>query len=75
MYTHLPIRKMCVRKKIRKILNPREIHDFILKLSRFIIACILDMCKSDPNPIRSDSFGFRNKNIHFGSDRIDKVVS
>jgi hypothetical protein len=29
MYTHLPMRKMCVRKKIRKILNPREIHDFI----------------------------------------------
>jgi hypothetical protein len=27
-------------------------------------------CKSDPNP-----FGFRNKNIHFGLDRIDKVVS
>jgi hypothetical protein len=25
--------------------------------------------------IRSDSFGFRNQNIHFGSDRIDKVVS
>jgi hypothetical protein len=25
--------------------------------------------------IRSDSFGFRNKNIHFGLDRIDKVVS
>jgi hypothetical protein len=33
------------------------------------------VCKSDPNPIRSDSFGFRNKNIHIGSDRIDKVVS
>ena len=27
------------------------------------------------NPIRSDSFGFRNKNIHFGLGRIDKIVS
>ncbi len=31
--------------------------------------------ESDPNPIRSDSFGLRNKNIDFGSDRIGKVVS
>ena len=31
--------------------------------------------ETDPNPIRSDSFGFRNQNIHFGSDRIDKAVS
>jgi hypothetical protein len=31
--------------------------------------------ETDPNPIRSDSFGFRNQNIHFGSDQIDKVVS
>ena len=74
MYRHLLMRKMRVRKKIRKILNPVK-YTILLKLSRFIIACILDMCKSDPNPIRSDSFGFRNKNIHFGSDRIDKVVS
>ena len=29
---------------------------------------LLEVCKSDP-------IGFRNKNIHFGSDRIDKVVS
>ena len=34
---------------------------------------ILEVCKSDPNPIRSDSFGFRNQNIHFGTT-IDKVV-
>jgi hypothetical protein len=74
MYRHLLMRKMRVRKKIRKILNPVK-YTILLKLSRFIIACILDMCKSDPNPIRSDSFGIRNKNIHFGSDRIDKVVS
>ena len=32
--------------------------------------CVLEVCKSDPNPIR-----FWNKNIHFGLDRIDKVVS
>jgi hypothetical protein len=24
--------------------------------------------ETDPNPIRPDSFGFRNKNVHFGSD-------
>ena len=36
---------------------------------------IIEVCKSNPKPIRSDSFGFRNQNIHFGSDRIDKVVS
>ena len=29
---------------------------------------IVEVCKSDPKPIRSDSFGFRNQNIHFGSD-------
>ena len=29
----------------------------------------------NPNPIRSNSFGFRNKNVYFGSDRIAKVVS
>jgi hypothetical protein len=31
--------------------------------------------ETDPNPIQSDSFGFRNQNIYLGSDRIDKVVS
>jgi hypothetical protein len=31
--------------------------------------------RSDSDAIRSDLFGFRNQNIHFGSDRIDKVVS
>jgi hypothetical protein len=31
---------------------------------------LIEVCKSDPKPIRirSDSFGFRNQNIHFGSD-------
>ena len=31
---------------------------------------IVEVCKSDPKPvrIRSDLFGFRNQNIHFGSD-------
>ena len=32
------------------------------------------MCKYDPNPIRSDSFGFAAINRNFGSDRIRKVV-
>jgi hypothetical protein len=41
----------------------------------FETMCTLQVCKSDPNPILSDSFGFRNKNIYFGLDRIDKVVS
>jgi hypothetical protein len=42
-----------------------------------VFTLIVEVCKSDPKPIRirSDSFGFRNQNIHFGSDRIDKVVS
>ena len=31
--------------------------------------------ESDPNPIRLDSFGLRNRNIDFGLDRIGKVVS
>ena len=29
---------------------------------------------TNPNPIRSDSFEFRNNNFYFGSDRIGKVV-
>jgi hypothetical protein len=33
----------------------------------FQTGCTVEVCKSDPKPIRSDSFGFRNQNIHFGS--------
>ena len=36
--------------------------------------CQLEMCKSNPNPIRSDSFGFGAINRNFGSDRIRKFV-
>jgi hypothetical protein len=32
----------------------------------FFAMSTIEVCKSDPNPILSDSFGFRNKNIHFG---------
>ena len=36
---------------------------------------VLEVCRSDPNPIQSDSFGFRNKNLYFVSDRIGAVIS
>jgi hypothetical protein len=38
-----------------------------------LVYVLVEVCKFDP--IRSDSFVFRNKNIHFGLDRIDKLGS
>jgi hypothetical protein len=46
-----------------------------VRTNNILIRGVQIRSETDPNPIRSDSFGFRKQNIHFGSDRIDKVVS